>query len=523
MARLRQLFPQNYGSSTNINAELENVIRYLNAAELGNFTVAELLARLFDSTGKFIGPIQFRTDSEDGIEYRIGTYPSEEDGWNSLIDLEDLRGAPGTSVGEIGLPLLSNRQDYIPANAETTIDYAFTALDSIIVFKNGLLLRSTNDYTTNPTGGANASGRITFAVPFNGTDRVAVFKVRADIETGYARTDHVAAETQSIFAFPHTPNSRLFVFRNGILLREGAGNDYTASPDTDTVTLLTPASPGTVVSILTVEHPSLTKVTGLMLEEAFLDAASGLIRWDRISVPDAAIPQAKVSGLVALASQAAKITASPSTPVGPAVKDLWLDTSASPAELKFYDGSQWLQTSPPSTLPTFSGATALRFLRVNGTGTGLEWVNIDFSGVIPVAQKGAASGVATLDSSARLPATQLPESISRASYHRVIAGAVPDATHYISRIFNQRITIDSVSIRLGGGTANARLAVNGVPFGSTFAISTTPTDIKLGQGGNVDLPQTVDALTASRTIDVVISAGSGATGLDITVGASIIP
>ena len=35
MARLRQQYPSNYSSSSNINTELENIIRYVNAAELG--------------------------------------------------------------------------------------------------------------------------------------------------------------------------------------------------------------------------------------------------------------------------------------------------------------------------------------------------------------------------------------------------------------------------------------------------------------------------------------------------------
>ena len=53
MARIRQQFPQNYGSSGNINVEFENLIRYLNSAELGNKTVDELLAKLFDSDSGF--------------------------------------------------------------------------------------------------------------------------------------------------------------------------------------------------------------------------------------------------------------------------------------------------------------------------------------------------------------------------------------------------------------------------------------------------------------------------------------
>jgi len=39
MARLRQQHPQNYVSSGNIHTDFENVIRYINSAELGDKTV----------------------------------------------------------------------------------------------------------------------------------------------------------------------------------------------------------------------------------------------------------------------------------------------------------------------------------------------------------------------------------------------------------------------------------------------------------------------------------------------------
>ena len=56
MARIRQQYPQNYGSSGNINTEFETLIRYLNAAELGDNTVGELLGKIFDADGNWSGP-----------------------------------------------------------------------------------------------------------------------------------------------------------------------------------------------------------------------------------------------------------------------------------------------------------------------------------------------------------------------------------------------------------------------------------------------------------------------------------
>ena len=48
MARLRQQHPQDYGSSGKIHTDFENIIRYINAAELGNKTVGELLTQVKD-------------------------------------------------------------------------------------------------------------------------------------------------------------------------------------------------------------------------------------------------------------------------------------------------------------------------------------------------------------------------------------------------------------------------------------------------------------------------------------------
>ena len=61
MARLRQQHPQNYVNSGNIHTDFENVIRYLNTAELGDKTLSELMATLFNEEGVFDGPVQMRS------------------------------------------------------------------------------------------------------------------------------------------------------------------------------------------------------------------------------------------------------------------------------------------------------------------------------------------------------------------------------------------------------------------------------------------------------------------------------
>ena len=99
MARLRQQYAQNYGSSSNINTEFENVVRYLNAAELGEKTVGELLATIFDNSGAWIGPVELRKDSSAGLQYRVGTYSDTTSGWITIATLAELRGETGVVAG----------------------------------------------------------------------------------------------------------------------------------------------------------------------------------------------------------------------------------------------------------------------------------------------------------------------------------------------------------------------------------------------------------------------------------------
>ena len=122
MARIRQQYPQNYGSSGNINTEFETLIRYLNAAELGDNTVGELLGKIFDADGNWSGPVEFRKDSSAGIQYRIGTYSDASLGWQTLVTLDEIRGAAGQQSSEIGAPICYARQDSSATSGQTEFD-----------------------------------------------------------------------------------------------------------------------------------------------------------------------------------------------------------------------------------------------------------------------------------------------------------------------------------------------------------------------------------------------------------------
>lgn len=516
MARIRQQYPQNYGASGNINTEFENVIRYLNAAELGNNTVGELLAKIFDANGVWDGPIELRKDSSAGIQYRIGEY-TDDSGWVTLATLAELRGESGQNFGEIGAPILFGRVDYTATAGQTDFDYGHETTDELLVYVGGILQRegAAYDYTTDASGGSVSAGVVTFTSGRNAGDVVSIFKVRATAITGYNRADIDTTSSQSVFAFVHDENTKLQVYKNGILQREGGANDYTTSPTTNTVTFTSSVPSGNTVSILTVENTSVQAVTGMMFEENFVHTDSGLIRFDKISIADGDIAQSKVVNLVTDLGEKAKLTVASSTPTNPATGDMWHDTSVAPNQLKFYDGTQWLRTSPDSSLPTFTASNSGQFVKVNGTGTALEYGTVDLSSVIAVTQKGAANGVASLDSSGRLPSAQLPEVLSSDSIYLEVA--TPSATTYrIKRIYRQKIRIDGISVQTTSGTCSVQVAFDGVGYGDTFSASSVVNESVLGT------PLEIDATTVSHEIGFIVTNVSSASVLEVTLAASVI-
>lgn len=516
MARIRQQFPQNYGSSGNINTEFESLIRYINSAELGNKTLGELMRVLFDEDGNFDGPIELRRDNQGGIQYRVGEFEGADEGWVTLAALADLRGEAGQNFGEIGAPIIFGRADFTATNGQTDFEYAYDDEgDELLVYVDGILQveGAGADYATDPNIGS--AGGFSFNAAFSGGESVSAQKIRSTAITGFRRSDITTVGPQTVFPFVHDENTRLQVYKNGILQREGGGNDYTAQPSNNTVTFTSVVPAGNLISIITVENTSVRAVTGMMFEENFVDVASGLIRFDKLQIADDDIPQAKVDNLATDISEKAKLTISANTPNAPATGDLWLDTSQSPNQLKFYDGTQFLRTSPDSSLPTFTSSQAGQFVKVNGTGTALEYGTVDLSSTIPVTQKGAANGVASLDSTGRLPTAQLPSILSTDSYFAVIP-TPSDSGFQITRIYRQKVRIDGLAIRTHSGTCSVQVAVDGQGFGNVNSASSTPNEFVLGT------PIEVDATNASRSIGFIVSNNSSASNLEVTLAVSII-
>ena len=517
MARIRQQYPQNYGSSGNINTEFENLVRYINSAELGNNTVGELLSKLFNADGVWDGPIELRKDSSAGIQYRIGEYADTVTGWVTLATLEELRGAAGQDFGTIGAPILFGRVDYTSTNSQTVYDYAHEDTDELLVYVGGVLQREggSYDYTHSSTAGSSSAGAVTFNSGQSTGAVVTVFKVRATAITGYTRTDTVTTTSQTVFAFVHTEETKLQVYKNGILQREGGSFDYTTSPSSNTVTFNSNVTTGNTISILTVENTSVQAVTGMMFEEKYVDTTSGLIKFDQIGIADGDVAQAKVTDLVANLGSKAKLTVSSSTPTSLSTGDLWHDTSVTPNQLKFYDGTQFLRTSPDSSLPTFTTANSGSFVKVNGTGTALEYGTVDLSSVVSITQKGAANGVASLDSSGRLPSSQLPVVLSSDSIYSSVATPA-NQDYKIKRIYRQKIRIDGISVQTASGTATVQITFDGTGYGSTVSASSVKNDGVLGT------PLEIDATTVSHEIGFVVTNNSSASELEVTLAISII-
>mgnify|MGYP003624460493 FL=1 len=510
MTRLRQQYPQNYGSSGNISTEFENITRYLNSAELGDKTVGELLGTIFDTAGTWKGPIEMQLDSSAGIQYRVGTYSDTTTGWTTIVPLSSLKGADGTTVGSIGSPIMHTRVDALATSSQTAFPYAHESTDELLVYVNGVLKRSGSsyDYQTSST-----NNTVTFNSGLSTGTLVTIYKIRATSITGFTRTDTVTSSSQNVFNFVHDSDTVLQVYKNGILQREGGSFDYLSSASNNSVTFNSAIASGNTVTIVTVENTSAQVVTGMMFESQFVDSTTGFIDFGKITVTNNEIAQVKVSGLTTALSGKANLTVASSTPGSPSTGDLYMDTSQTPNVLKFYDGSQFLQTSPDSSLPTFLTANAGQFVKVNGSGTALIYGAIDLSSVLAVTTRGAANGVASLDSTGRLPTAQLPVSVASESIYHTVA-TTANQTYTIKRIFKQKIQINGLSLQTTSGTCSLQLSVNGVAVGSTYSVSSSINEFALGTVIEVD------ATTASKSIQYVITNNSSGAGLEVTMAVS---
>ena len=519
MARLKVLYPGNHTSSGNIGADVENIVRYLNSAELGDETLAELMRKLFDNDGILKAPVELRNDPIEGLQYRVGEYAEKEEGWKQLATVAEIRGASGSDVGTIGAPLFSARQDVVINEADsegniayptgtTEFSYIHEAADAIVVYLNGALLAE-DDYTN-----SNLNNTVTLNDSTQANDLVTIYKVQSANDSGFTREDVIAGTSQAVFPFVHNEDQKVLVYRNGVLQRSGGTNDYTQQPANSTITFTSALVSGDLVTFIIVEDTSQVRVSGLMTEDKFTNS-DGLIPYGKLAVQDAEIPRAKVEGVTELLANRGRVYVSASEPLSANAGDMWVDTAASPNVLKFYNGTGWLLTSPDTGIPAFGTTNALQFLRVNSTGGGLEFANVDFTSLVPKTYIGAADGVAGLDSTGRLPIAQLPDTFATRSFFFKQTGSIGNGAYTITRAFKQNVRIDAIAAKSTSGTANIQMKINGINAGDVIPVSSTLTE------QNLSASIAIDATTTSREVAFEVTSASSLTDIEVTLAAVI--
>tara|TARA_B100000963_G_C22622859_1_gene670818 strand:- start:1390 stop:2958 length:1569 start_codon:yes stop_codon:yes gene_type:complete len=519
MARLKVLYPGNHTSSGNIGADVENIVRYINSSELGDQTLAELLKKLFDGDGILKAPVELRKDNIDGLQYRVGEYTEAEVGWQQLATVADIRGASGSDVGTIGAPLFSARQDIVVNEADsngaiqyptgtTTFNFIHEAADAIVIYVNGALEAEANITTDN------VANTVTLAQATQASDLITIYKVQSANDSGFTREDVIAGTSQAVFPFVHNEDQKVLVHRNGVLQRSGGTNDYTQQPANSTITFTSALTAGDLVTFIIVEDTSQVRVSGLMTEDKFTNT-NGLIPFNKLAIEDADIPRAKVEGVTELLANRGRVYVSPSEPLNANAGDMWVDTAASPNVLKFYNGTGWLLTSPDTGIPAFGTTNALQFLRVNSTGGGLEFANVDFTSLVPKTFIGAADGVAGLDATGKLPIAQLPDTFATRSFFFQQSGSINNGDFVVTRAFKQNVRIDAIAVKTNSGSGNVQLKINGINAGDVVAASSTLTE------QNLSASIAIDAVTTSKEIAFTVSSANSITDIEVTLAAVI--
>jgi len=268
------------------------------------------------------------------------------------------------------------------------------------------------------------------------------------------------------------------------------------------------------VTFIIVEDTSQVRVSGLMTEDKFTNS-DGLIPYQKLAVQDAEIPRAKVEGVTELLANRGRVYVSASEPTTANAGDFWVDTASSPNVLKFYNGTGWLLTSPDTGIPAFGTTNALQFLRINSTGGGLEFANVDFTAVVPKTYIGAADGVAGLDSTGRLPIAQLPDTFATRSFFFKQTGSVGNGAYTITRAFKQNVRIDAIAAKSTSGTANIQMKINGINAGDVIPVSSALTE------QNLSASIAIDATTTSREVAFEVTSASSLTDIEVTLAAVI--
>ncbi len=510
MARIKQLYLDNYRTSSEISDEFRNLVTYLNGAEVGNETLAELMSKLFDDDGQLKGLIELRLDTENGLQYRVGNDAT----WTTVVQLSDIRGPSGVDVGTLSEPIF--KEPFFPdiLDGQTELDFIHNEGDIVLVYKNGLLLSPDDDYTT-----SYINDTVTLLTPLITSDTIGLELLRSSQLNGFSRVDFDTLSTQSAFPVEFSEADRLMVYLNGQFQREGAAYDYIASPATSQLTTTSPIPAGQRLTVLKISN-TIQQVGGLMMQDRYCSLETGLILQNNIEFTDDGLPAEKVTGLAPFLADGLTLEVGASEPSPPDERTIWLDTSGVSAQLKYYDGLSYVIPSSETSLPSFTESNSGQVLLVHPTGTRLQWGDLDLSGFIQTNSKGASNGVASLDSLGRLPESQLPVQIARQSvqYDFEDGVGIVDGTYPINRFLKQKVSIDGIYLFPTGGTADVSLTVNDVVQpGTTYSVSTV--------GATEDTltsPIEVDAYTSSKAIGIKVENAASFQGLTVVVSFAVV-
>lgn len=512
MSRLRQLRAYEYGSSSAIQTEFESIVRYLQSAEVGGQTLSETINKITDDNGNLQSNVALRNDATNGIQYRVGEYTDAEAGWTTIISAADLRGPSGVAVGEIGAPIFNSRVDYTVVttlsdpvdNTEilaggTVFNYSHLESDELLVYKNGILLTPTVDYTSDHNGNS-GTGTVTLtsafatADPTITTDNFTIYKVRSTAITNFRRLDATndTGADLAFVSFDLSDSTQILVYVSGILYREP--DDYARDPINDRVVFTANQyiPQGANYSIITVEDADVQTVTGIMMESAFTDITTGLIQFNKLGISDGAITQPKVQNLQTdLAARAKLFTTTPSAAdlASGIVDDAFYKRTVNNAtEVVYYDGTSSIVLNPSTSLPTASDTDVNKVVTVDSAGSYVLSL-VDLSGVVENTDKNAANGVAALDDNAKIVKDQYAMSGDNSLLSRFSAsphveffydpqqGSDPPASaiialgdYRVERFYGQNFKITGLEIRCSGGSGNVRLKKSGAVVGDTHTV-----------------------------------------------------
>lgn len=512
MARIRQLYPSRYSSTEATSAEFENIIRYLRSGEIGNRTLSELLRQIFNSEGNLDVGLEIRFDSKYGLEYRIG---GDDQEWLQIIEPEALRGEPGEYVGEIGDALMFNRADYDGDGTTTVFNYAFSESKAeTIVYRNGLL-QSPNTYVLDEI-----NGTITVYPAIGAMENLTVFQIRKSELNGFSRTEIVASQNQYIIPFKFNTEDEIFVYRNGILYKEGENDDYILNAGTSTITFLTPLTSGDLVTILRLQGGGLRAVGGLLMADEY--CYNGKILYDKLLIDDNDISPEKVQGLKALMQKSKQVFVQNEEPVETDDTelnsgDLWVKTGLPISVLYFYDGLRWISTAPDGSIPSITKGDELRYLRVNSAGSALEFAAIDLSSCVKKDDIGNPNGVAPLDENGQIADELLKQHYSYVPIqHRTEGTIAKDAVITLGYVANVQAYLDKMTLSLDVGTATVQLYVGDMAVGAT-------TDLTTADVTQTWVAKKFDGRTIPKKITLEVTAAStDAKGLTVNLRQRIV-